>query len=130
MDIFSNDKIKWEKQVREFEKEYLSLTKLEQIPIYEIHFIKPTNDISYSMQIINSSKPYILNVNMGFMYLTDFDYKETLVHEFTHMIDYSTLLLDKDENSEKMYCLYIQNFMLHMNSANILHKQKNLLTIK
>lgn len=130
MDIFSNDKIKWEKQVREFEKEYLSLTKLEQIPIYEIHFIKPTNDISYSMQIINSSKSYILNVNMGFMYLTDFDYKETLVHEFTHMIDYSTLLLDKDENSEKMYCLYIQNFMLHMNSANILHKQKNLLTIK
>lgn len=101
MDIFSNDKIKWEKQVREFEKEYLSLTKLEQIPIYEIHFIKPTNDISYSMQIINSSKPYILNVNMGFMYLTDFDYKETLVHEFTHMIDYSTLLLDKDEKFRK-----------------------------
>lgn len=99
-DVFYKDKLIWEHKIRNFEKEFLNIFPDVKLPKYKINFINTLNtpNIKYSMQVLHTKTPMILNVNMGFMLDKDFDYKTTLSHEFTHMHDFNTLIKDKEQN--------------------------------
>ena len=129
-DVFKKDKLIWEAKIRAFEKQYISMFSIEQMPKYTINFITDTSvDINYVMQIINSKYPYQLNINMGFL-RPDYDIYPTLVHEFTHMNDYFTLLNDADiKYKRNVLSMYSEYHASYQKSIYIFNKlgEKSLL---
>ncbi len=131
-DIFRKDKIIWETEIRNTGKKYELFTEMI-LPKYKIKFIDNLENIRYSMQVLNSTTPMTLNVNMGFMLSKSFDYKSTAFHEFTHMCDYTYLLTDKDDKYKKtalslfseFHATYIQSLCLLGLSS--IHNSKNVL---
>ena len=94
-DLFKKEKLIWETKIRKTGIKYESFTGIK-LPEYKIKFIENICDIKYSMQIVNSTSPMILNVNMGFMLNKSFDYQSVAFHEFTHLCDYAYMLIDRD----------------------------------
>lgn len=130
-DVFKKDKLIWEAKIRAFEKQYISMFSIEQMPKYTINFITDTSvDVNYVMQIINSKYPYQLNINMGFLLLPNYNIYPTLVHEFTHMHDYFTLLNDVDTKYKKnVLSIYSEYHASYQKSIYIFNKlgEKSLL---
>lgn len=129
-DVFKKDKLIWEANIRSFEKQYITMFSIEQMPKYTINFITDASaNIDYVMQIINSKYPYQLNINMGFL-RPDYDIYPTLVHEFTHMNDYFTLLNDVDIKYKKnVLSIYSEYHASYQKSIYIFNKlgEKSLL---
>lgn len=100
-DLFKKEKIIWEAKIRKAGKEYESFVCIKSLPTYKIKFIEDLENVTYSMQVLNTTRPFILNINIGFMLDKDFDYISTAFHEFTHIYDYSFLLQDKNEEYRK-----------------------------
>ena len=76
-------------------KEFMYITSF---PDFDIEFVVNSK---INMEVINNKKPMLLLVNWTSILNKDFDYVSTLFHEFTHMHDNSTLLLDKEEKYRK-----------------------------
>ena len=113
-DVFKKDKLIWEAKIRAFEKQYISMFSIEQMPKYTI----------------NSKYPYQLNINMGFLLLPNYNIYPTLVHEFTHMHDYFTLLNDVDTKYKKnVLSIYSEYHASYQKSIYIFNKlgEKSLL---
>lgn len=50
-DIFHKDKLIWEHNIRNFEKEFLNMFPDMKLPNYKINFIQEIKNINYSMQV-------------------------------------------------------------------------------
>lgn len=82
----------WKYQIKNFEQDYLKISEYSTMPNYNIKFIVKNPTIDYNMKIINSTNPITLCIRDSIM--MDNHYKENLVHEFTHICDFTFLLND------------------------------------
>lgn len=57
-DVFKKDKLIWEAKIRAFEKQYISMFSIEQMPKYAINFITDISvDVNYVMQLLIQNIP-------------------------------------------------------------------------
>lgn len=82
----------WKYQIKKFEQEFLKISEYSRVPNYNIKFIVENPTIDYKMKIINSTNPITLCIKDSIM--MNNHYKENLVHEFTHICDFTFLLND------------------------------------
>lgn len=125
-DVFYKDKLIWEHNIRTFEKEFLTMFPDIQLPEYNINFVDEIDNINYSMQVLHTKNPMVLNVNIGHMLDKNFNYKSILAHEFTHMNDYYTLLNEKDKKfKSKALFLYTEYHATYVQAQYLFSKHNN-----
>lgn len=124
-DIFHKDKLIWEHNIRNFEKEFLNMFPDMKLPNYKINFIQEIKNINYSMQVEHTKNPMALNINMGYMCDKNFDYKNVLTHEFTHMNDYYSLLNDRNPKfKSKALSLYTEYHATYIQAQYLFSQNK------
>lgn len=84
-------------KIHALEKYFIKIYGIDQMPKYTIKYIEPETNESYNMKILNNTSPITLCVSKLLLFKKNYDYKSTVIHEFTHICDYSTLLLDYNE---------------------------------
>lgn len=94
----NKEKLIWEQKIRKVVKLYKEFMRITSFPDFDIKFVVNSK---IHMEVINDKKTMVLSVNWTSILNKDFDYISTLFHEFTHMHDNSTLLLDKEEKYRK-----------------------------
>lgn len=95
---YNKEKLIWEGKIRKVVDPYKEFMHIADFPNFEIKFvINP----KIKMKVLNDKKPMVLLVDLIHLLNKESDYISTLFHEFTHMYDNSTLLLDKEEKYRK-----------------------------